>query len=225
MLSSTKVDLSVASLLLRYHWLWHRTGVANEPTVETPWKALNEWSINVSSARSALWKYHKFMWQNWWCRSLLWRCWMTWWLSSLKPTNCTWKLGGWKMNFLLGFRPIFKGVLLEVPKPQVEMVEKEAGKKIACGFEENCSRWWVLDIFYVHLPEGPREKWSNLRSICFKWVGSTTNDQCWLEVSQHSWDTRKLVRYQRSLFRPRRRLLKCHRHNFTRKNKLRPQRP
>ena len=41
----------------------------------------------------------------------------------------------------------------------------------------------------------------------------------WRFPSIHE-NSRKLVRYQRSLFRPRRRLLKCHRHNFTGKIQL-----
>jgi len=33
------------------------------------------------------------------------------------------------------------------------------------------ARWWFQTVFYFH----PYLGRSNLRSICFKWVGSTTN--------------------------------------------------
>ena len=61
---------------------------------------------------------------------------------SLKLTNCSWKLVVGRWISFWGFGLFSRANLLEVPKPQVEMVEKEAGKKIACGFEENCSSWW-----------------------------------------------------------------------------------
>ena len=37
------------------------------------------------------------------------------------------------------------------------------------------ARWWQLNYFLEMFTPKMGEKWSNLTSICFKWVGSTTN--------------------------------------------------
>ena len=47
------------------------------------------------------------------------------------------------------------------------------------------TRWWQLKYFFFHPYLG---RWSNLTSICFKWVGSTTNPVTTVYLNPNLWD-------------------------------------
>jgi len=138
---------------------------------------------------------------------------------SLKPTNCAWKLGGWKMNFLLGFRPIFKGVCLRFRNHRWRWWRRRRGRKLPAALKKTvlgggfryflCSPTWRTSGEMIQFEE----------HIFPNGLVQPPTSADWRFPSIHE-NSRKLVRYQRSLFRPRRRLLKCHRHNFTGKIQL-----